>query len=45
MPIVIDAMPKQKFAKWLEKAKKEFASNGGQVDLAQTKITIDTMVD
>ena len=45
MPIVIDAMPKQKFAKWLERAKKEFASNVGQVDLAQTKITIDTMVD
>ena len=45
MPIVIDAMPKQEFAKWLERAKKEFASNNGQVDLAQTKITIGTMVD
>ena len=45
MPIVIDAMPKQEFAKWLERAKKEFASNTGQVDMAQTKITIDTMVD
>ena len=45
MPIVIDAMPKQEFAKWLERAKKEFASNTGQVDLAQTKITIDTIVD
>lgn len=45
MPIVIDAMPKQEFAKWLERAKKEFASNNGRVDLAQTKITIGTMVD
>ena len=45
MPIVIDAMPKQEFAKWLERAKKEFARDAGQVDFAQTKITIDTMVD
>ena len=39
MPIVIEAKSKQEFAKWLDKAKKEFASKSSPVKVVQ-KITI-----
>ena len=39
MPIVIEAKSKQDFAKWLDKAKKEFASKSSPVKVVQ-KITI-----
>jgi heme/copper-type cytochrome/quinol oxidase subunit 2 len=35
MPIVIEAKSKQDFAKWLEKAKKEFANEASPTKVVQ----------
>ncbi len=40
MPIVIEAKSKQDFAKWLDKAKKEFANEASPMKVVQKDIIV-----
>ena len=40
MPVVVEAVSKQEFEKWRQKAKKEFANVGAPVEVVQNKATL-----
>ena len=42
MPIVIEALPKPEFARWLKKAKKEFAENTESVNVASRRTLLQS---